>query len=302
MNKKYSLILSIFIFLCAFPLYAQDADGSAAAPAPAPSADQAALAKAAANPIANMISLPFQFNFNFDQGPYERYGTVMNFEPVLPFRLSKTWNVVTRTIIPVLQKPNILSEDGSTSGIGNTNFNAFFVPKPIGIFTYGFGLTMNIPTATAPQLGGDAFGMGPTIVFLFMPGKWVLGATAGWTMSYKSPDGTDALNSLFAQYFITVNLKKGWFLNTTPTITANFNAPEGEEWTVPVGAGFGKIQHFKKVPVKFNLQYYYNAVQASATPGTEYIDLAHDPRQPMGAASQSLVFQMTFMFPHKAKK
>ncbi len=297
MNKKYSLV-SIFIFLIAFPLCAQDADASA----PAPASDQAALAKAAANPIANMISLPFQFNFNFDQGPYERYGTVMNFEPVLPFRLSKTWNVVTRTIIPIIQKPYMLSETGSTSGIGNTNFNAFFVPQSIGIFTYGFGLTMNIPTATDPALGGDAFGIGPTIVFLFMPGKWVLGATAGWTMAYKSPDGTDALNSLFAQYFITVNLKKGWFINTSPTITANFNAPEGEEWTVPVGAGFGKIQHFKKVPVKFNLQYYYNVAQASATPGSEFIDLAHDPRQPMGSAEQSLVFTLTFMFPHKAKK
>jgi hypothetical protein len=232
-NKKYSLV-SIFVFLFAIPLFAQDADGSAPAAAP----DQAALAKAAANPLANMISLPFQFNFNFDQGPYERYGTVMNFEPVLPFRLSKTWNVVTRTIIPVLQRPDMDSESSSTSGIGNTNFNAFFVPKPIGIFTYGFGLTMNIPTATAPELGVDAFGIGPTVVFLFMPGKWVLGATAGWTLAYKSPDGTDALNSLFAQYFITVNLKKGWFINTTPTITANFNA-EGEVWTIPVGAGVG---------------------------------------------------------------
>ncbi len=246
-----------------------------------------------------MISLPFQFNFNFGQGPLNRYGTVMNFQPVLPFRLTKKWNVVTRTIIPLIQKPYIDSAAGSTNGIGNTNFNAFFVPPMVGIFTYGFGITMNIPSASAPELGGDAFGLGPTIVFLFMPGKWVLGATAGLTLAYKTPDGKDALNSFFGQYFITVNLKKGWFINTTPTITANFNALEGEQWTIPVGAGFGKIQHFKRVPVKFNLQYYYNVVQANQTPGTEYIDLAHDPRQAMGNANQSIVFQVTFMFPHK---
>lgn len=296
--KLQLLLLAVAIFSTG-PVFSQDTKAPAAG---GDAAAAAALAKAAANPIANMISLPFQFNFNFDQGPLDRYGTVMNFEPVLPFRLSKKWNVVTRTIIPLIQKPYIDSSSGSTSGIGNTNFNAFFVPPMIGIFTYGFGITMNIPTASAPELGGDAFGLGPTIVFLFMPGKWVLGATAGYTFAYKSPDGKDALNTFFGQYFITVNLNKGWFINTSPTITANFNAVEGEEWTVPVGAGFGKIQHFKRVPVKFNLQYYYNVVQASQTPGTEYIDLAHDPRQAMGSANYSIVFQVTFMFPHKAHK
>ena len=278
---------------------AQDASKEASAPSSVTEA--AELAKAAANPIANMISLPFQFNFNFNQGPLNRYGTVLNFQPVLPFRLSKKWNVITRTIIPIIQKPDMLSNEGSTSGIGNTNFNAFFVPPVVGIFTYGFGITMNIPSASAPELGGDAFGLGPTIVFLFMPGHMVLGATAGLTLAYKSPTGSDALNSFFAQYFITYNMNKGWFINSMPTITANFNAPEGEQWTVPVGAGFGKIVHFNKLPVKFNLSYYYNATQANRTPGTEFIDLAHDPNQAMGIADQSLVLQVNLMFPKKTK-
>lgn len=289
---KKILTKTFILYLITFGVNAQDSTSVAGG-----TSDAAALAKAAANPIANMISLPFQFNFNFDQGPYDRYGTVINFEPVLPFRLSKKWNVVTRTIIPIVQKPDMRSTSGGTRGLGNTSFNTFFVPQPIGIFTYGFGLSMNIPTATARELGGDAFGIGPTIVFLFMPGKWVLGATAAYTVAYKSPEGSDALKSFFAQYFITLNMKKGWFINTSPTITANFNAPEGEEWTVPVGAGFGKIQHFSHVPVKFNLQYYYNVAQASQTPGSEFIDLAHNPNQPMGNANQSIVFTLTFMFP-----
>lgn len=301
MKQILKVLLIVIAIFTINTVFAQD-DNKDTSASESQSEVAAALAKAAANPIANMISLPFQFNFNFNQGPLDRFGTVMNFQPVLPFRLSKKWNVVTRTIIPITQKPDILSTEGSTSGIGNTNFNAFFVPPMIGIFTYGFGITMNIPTASAPELGGDAFGIGPTIIFLFMPGKMVLGATSGLIKAYKSPDGKDALNSFFTQYFITYNMKKGWFINTSPTITANFNAIEGEEWTVPIGAGFGKLQHFNNLPVKFNLQYYFNVAQASRTPGTEFIDLAHDPRQAMGNADQSLVFTATFIFPHKKSK
>jgi hypothetical protein len=296
--KKICFVVVLALFW-SFNFYAQDKTAAdAAAPPAAPAAD---LAKAAANPIANMISLPFQFNFNMNVGQYQRYQGVMNFEPVLPFKLSKTWNVVTRTIIPIINQP--VGENDRTFGIGNTNFNAFFVPKPLGIFTYGFGLSMNIPTASAPELGGDAFGLGPTIVFLFMPGHWVVGATAAQVWGYKSPDGSDALNSFFGQYFITYNIKNGWYVNTTPTISANFNADEGEQWTVPVGAGFGKVQHFKKVPIKFQLQYYYNVAQPdSGAASSVYSDANHDVLAPMSGSESSLVFQIVFLFPHKAKK
>jgi len=297
-NKTKPFVLIIVLnclFISSPSLFAQDSGGKPASDA----STSENLAQAAANPIANMISLPFQFNFNFNQGPYDRFGTVLNLQPVLPFKLTKKWNVVTRTIIPILQKPDINATTGGTSGLGNINFNAFFVPPAAGIFTYGFGVSLIIPTATAPELGGDAFGIGPTVIALVMPKPWVIGFTSGYTLAYKSPEGSDALNSFFLQYFLTYNLKKGWNITSSPTITANFNAPEGEQWVVPVGAGFGKLMRFKgiKSPVKFSLQYYYNVVQASQTPGVEYIDLAHDPYQPMGNGNQSLVFYITFLFP-----
>ncbi len=260
------------------------------------------LAQAAANPIANMISLPFQFNFNYHTGQFDRSQTVLNFQPVLPFRLSDNWNVITRTIIPLIQQPDFKSNSGSTYGIGNINFNTFFVPQMIGNFTYGFGLSMIIPSASAPELGGSAFGLGPTIVALYMPGNWVVGVTAGQTWSYKSPDGSAGLNSFFGQYFITYNIKKGWFINTTPTITANFNASEGQQWTVPVGAGFGKLHKFNKLPVKFMLQYYVNVVQPKAEGTTVLLSKDYDVLQPTGSGASSLVFQIVFIFPHKAKK
>ena len=254
-------------------------------PAPGSTDAVADLAKAAANPIANMISLPFQFNFNFGLGEHDRLQTNLNLQPVLPFRMTKTWNVITRTIIPILQQPNLDSVAGSTYGIGNASFNAFFVPPVLGdgLFTYGFGPTLSFPTASRPELGGDALGIGPTIVFLFMPGHWVAGATAAMWWAYKEPHGAEAMKSFFAQYFITYNIKNGWFVNTTPTITANFNAPEGEQWVVPTGAGFGKVQHFKhSAPMKFMLQYYYNVAPST------------------NSMKQNITFMIVFMFPKKA--
>ena len=285
MKQNLLLLLLIFFIFSVGQLQAQkDSTGQESAPGSTATADLA-LVQAAANPIANMITLPFQFNFNFGIGENDRSQTVLNMQPVLPFKLTKTWNVITRTIIPLIQQPMLDSVSGSTYGIGNTNFNAFFVPPVLmkGVFTYGFGVTLNIPTANAPEFGGDAFGLGPTAVFLFMPGNhWVAGATAALTWAYKSPDGSDALNSFFAQYFITYNIKKGWFVNTTPTITANFNAPKGEQWIIPTGAGFGKVQHFKRVPMKFMLQYYYNV--APTTPSS---------------MKQNITVMIMFMFPKK---
>ncbi len=244
-----------------------------------------------------MISLPFQFNFNQHTGQFDRSQTVLNFMPVLPFKLSKNWNVITRTIIPLIQQPDFNSNTGSTYGIGNTNFNAFFVPKPIGIFTYGFGVSMIIPSASAPELGGSAFGLGPTFVFLFMPGHWVIGATAGQTWAYKSPDGTGGMNSFFGQYFITYNIKNGWFVNSMPMITSNFNKPEKQQWTVPVGIGFGKVQKFNNLPIKFMVNYYNNVVQPTAEGTTVLLSKDYDVLQPTGSGAYSVVFQILFMFP-----
>ncbi len=94
-------------------------------------------------------------------------------------------------------------------------------------FTYGFGSVFNIPTATAPQFGGPAFGLGPGILALMMSKHWVVGVTAATMMSYNNTH--QDLNSFFGQYFIVWNIKIGWFVNSTPTITANLNADEGEK-------------------------------------------------------------------------
>jgi hypothetical protein len=218
------------------------------------------LAKITTNPIANMITVPFQFNFNFDMGDYHRYGTVINLQPVIPYRLSKKWNVVNRIILPIMQKPDNATS-GSTYGVGNMNMSMFLTPAHIGKLIYGFGPALNIPTASAPELGGDGFGVGPSIIMMLMAGDhWAFGLNANQTWSYKSSDH----NSFFGQYMIIYNISKGWFVNTMPTITADFTAADGEQWIVPIGAGGGKVQKFGHQPIKIQLEAYYNVVKPTS--------------------------------------
>ena len=266
-STKRLIAIFLSMFLC-YSLYGQDSKEE----------DAAALAKESANPIANLISVPIQANINFGSGDYDRTGVVVNLQPVIPFRLSSKVNVINRIILPIMSRPDN-AESGGTSGIGNINYSMMFVPSKATKIIWGIGPAFNIPTLSDDKLGANAFGIGPTAVGLLMLKKWVIGATFNRLWSYSG----SSVNSFFGQYFITYNIKKGWYLNTNPNIFANFNAPDGEQWTVPFGLGGGKVTHFGSQPVKLQAQYYYNAV-----------------RPTLGAKS-TLMLTAVFLFPSKSK-
>lgn len=262
------LFLGVLVLMSTLEIQSQD-DGSMQA-----SAQE--LAQQAANPIANMISVPMQLNLNFGVGEYNRPAQVFNIMPVLPFKMFK-WNVINRIILPIVNTPDT-TETGNYFGAGNINFSMLFVPPPGKKFQWGFGPAFNIPTRSSENLGSDAFAMGPAIIALFMTGHWVAGATANHVWTFANDKN---FNQTFIQYFITYNIKNGWYVNTNPIITANWNAPEGNEWTVPLGAGGGKVFHAGKQAMKLQAQYYYNVV--------------HPPL----AANWTLQIQYVLLFPHK---
>ena len=149
--------------------------------------DEAALAKAAQNPIANMISLPFQNNTSFGLGPYDRTQNVLNIQPVYPIS-GKKWNIITRTILPVISQPDFTQEDGNTFGLGDTSFSAWLSPASASSVTWGIGPALMIPTSTSDALGPGRWGLGPTVVALVMPGKWVVGGLVNnvWSIGGNS--------------------------------------------------------------------------------------------------------------------
>jgi len=198
------------------------------------------LAKAAQNPVADLISLPLQNNTNFGIGPDDKTQNILNIQPVLPFTLNDNWNLITRTILPVISQPGLLPGQDRTNGLGDTTFAAFFSPKNSAKLIWGVGPVILIPTATDDALGSDKWGAGASAVFLAMPGKWVVGSLFSNVWSFAG-SGSQDVNLFTWQYFVNYNMSNGWYLTSAPIITTNWKADSSNRWTIPFGGGFGKI-------------------------------------------------------------
>lgn len=219
----------------------------------AQNSDVGDLAKATQNPVADMYSLPFQNNTTYGNAPYDRAQNILNIQPVLPFGLGEKFNLINRIIAPVITQPSRI-EEKSTTGLGDINYTAWVSPKESGKIIYGVGPVFQLPTATENVLGSGEFGIGPSIVALTMIDQWVAGIVTNniWTF------GDVGENKFLLQYFINYNLPKAWYIVSGPIMTANWNAPNGERWIVPIGGGVGKVFKIGKQPVNLNSQLFYN--------------------------------------------
>jgi hypothetical protein len=250
----FTLFALLFLGVVA-PVYILAADGDGIIE---PGEDfQQEMAKAVQNPIASLISLPFQNNTNFNFGPRDKTQNVLNIQPVWPFSISKEWNLITRTILPVVSQPEIVPGSGRTFGLGDTTFTAFFSPKDSGKLIWGVGPAIVLPTATDDVLGFDKWAAGPSVVALIIHDRWVVGSLFNNVWSFGGSGNTD-VNSFLWQYFINYNLPDGWYLTSAPIITANWEASSGNKWTVPLGGGIGKIFRIGKQPVNASVQAYSN--------------------------------------------
>jgi hypothetical protein len=219
---------------------------------------QEELAKQSQNPLASLISLPLQNNTNFGIGPEDETQNVLNIQPVWPFKIGDKWNLITRTIVPLISQPDIYTGgQGTKTGVGNTTFTAFFSPSAPAKLTWGVGPVLVIPTASNDALGQDQWAAGVGVVGLMMPGQWVIGSLISnvWDVN-----GKQRVNFFTWQYFINYNFKKakGWYFTSAPIMTANWEAESGNQWTIPVGGGFGKIFKIGKQPVNAQVQAFYN--------------------------------------------
>lgn len=218
---------------------------------------QEELAKAAQNPVAKLISVPFQNNFNFGVGPEQVTQYVLNVQPVIPITLNEDWNLITRTIVPIISQPSPAPGISPASGLGDINPTVFLSPAKSGKLIWGVGPTLTIPTATDSLLGNGMWTAGPAVVALTMQGPWVVGALANQQWSFAGW-GDDDVSALLIQPFINYNLPNGWYLTSAPILTANWEAEAGDKWTIPIGGGVGKIQRFGKLPLNLQLQAFYN--------------------------------------------
>jgi hypothetical protein len=224
------------------------------------------LAKESQNPIANLISVPFQNNTTFGAGPSgEGTPNLLNIQPVIPVPLSEELLLVTRTIVPVVNQPASATGQGSAFGLGDINPQFFFSPVSDSKVTWGVGPTFVLPTATDDVLGQGKWSAGPTAVVVVSTGPMVFGAIANNVWSFAGDRDRESVNQLLVQPFLNYNLPKGWYLVSAPIITSNWEAPAGEEpWTVPIGGGFGRVFAIGDQQVNASLQAYWNVVKPDA--------------------------------------
>ena len=221
------------------------------------------LAKKTQNPVADLISVPFQNNFNFNTGSKDATVYILNVQPVIPIKLSEDWNLITRTIMPIINQPSLFPEPSKFSdsafGLGDINPTLFLSPGKPGKFIWGLGPAFTIPTATDSKLGNGEFTLGPAGVALVMHGPWVFGALANQQWSVAG--WGDSVSQLLIQPFVNYNFKEGFYLTSAPILTVDWKADSGQQWTVPIGGGVGKIFHLGKLPVNTQISAYYNAVR-----------------------------------------
>lgn len=243
--------------------------------------DAKALAQAAQNPIASMISVPVQSNFNFGMGTQDKMGCTLNVQPVIPMKINDNWNLITRVITPFIYQPEMTAGGEDYFGLGDINPQFYFATVS-GKLIWGIGPQFTFPTASDDALGAEKFSAGPAAVILTMKGPWVYGVLANNSWSYAGNDDRRKVNLTTIQPFVNYNLKKGWYLTSGPVMTANWAALNSDDtWTVPIGCGIGRIMKIGKQPVNIQMAYYNNV------------------EHPSGGADWQLRFQVQLMFPAK---
>jgi hypothetical protein len=261
-HRVLAMLAAVGVIAGASPsLFAQDAEE---------------LAKQTQNPVASLISVPFQGNWDFGIGDREAAGTTVNIQPVAPFGLTPTWNVILRVIMPVQSQP---AESGTRfTGMGDTTMTIFFSPAKTGKVIWGAGPAMLIPTATNQNLGTEKFGLGPSVVALVQPGKWTLGALWNQIWSVDGANDRDDVNQTYLQPFANYNLGQGLALGASMEASANFDADD-EQWTSYLLFSISKVTLLGKRPVSF---------LAGGGPAVA---------SPTGRPDWRLRFAATFLFP-----
>lgn len=230
-----AILGALAIALCAEAAHAED--------------DSAELAKKLSNPIADLISIPFQGNYNAGIGPREDGDQFyVNVQPVIPITLNDDWNLISRTIVPIISQSDIFPGAGSQFGLGDTTQSLFFSPsKPVNGFVWGAGPVFYLPTNTDDLLGPNKWGIGPTAVALWQGEGWTIGMLANQIWSVAGDNDEPDINATFLQPFISYSTKDAWTFSLNTESTYNW---ETKEWSVPLHAQVAKIVRFGKLPVQ----------------------------------------------------
>ena len=240
--------------------------------------DSAELAKKLQNPIAALISVPMQYNWDTGIGSADADRSTLNVQPVIPFELNPEWNIISRTIVPLIDADAPVAGGDDHSGVGDVVQSLFFSPKAptAGGWIWGVGPVFLLPTASDSALGTEKWGAGPTAVVLKQEHGWTYGALANHIWSVAGDDARADVNATFLQPFLSYTTKTYTTFSLNTESTYDWDA---EQWTVPVNVMASQLVKFGKQPVSFGLGY------------RDYVEA------PTGGPDWGLRFVVTLLFP-----
>lgn len=209
-----------------------------------------ALAKQLSNPIADLVSLPLQFNWAQGVGPDEGTRFILNVQPVVPFSVSKDWNMIMRVIMPFIGQPPLTENGVAATGLGDILASFFFSPRE-GSVIWGVGPVFGLPSTSERTLGSGKWAAGPTAVVLKQSGAWTYGALVNQVWSFAGSSSRADVSQLFVQPFLSRTSKSALTVTLQSETIANWKAADGEQWTVPINLAVAKLATFGPLPASY---------------------------------------------------
>ncbi|MDX2454607.1 hypothetical protein [Desulfosarcina sp.] len=237
MKKRILLYMALISLFAMSAAYAQDV----------PTKSDADLAQELTNPVADLITVPVQMSIDPKVGlSGDGRKTQTNIQPVIPFDLSENWNLITRTIIPIINQKEIFAGSGSQTGLGDISMSLFLAPKASGRWIWGAGPIVLMPSATNDLLGGKKWGAGPSAILLTMRGPLTMGGLTNHVWSFAGDSERSDISNTFVQPFISYTTDSAWTTSLQSETTYNW---EAEQWAVPVNLAVAKLVYLGKLPV-----------------------------------------------------
>jgi hypothetical protein len=222
------------------------------AAAPAAQGEASDLAKKLSNPVSDLVSVPFQFNWEQNVGPNEQTRFILNVQPVMPFSLNNDWNLIARVIVPLVSQPPLFAGGESAFGVSDILTSFFFSPSKGVPFTWGVGPVISLPSTTIPTLGTEKWSAGPTVVVLKQTGPWTYGALWNQVWSFSGNPDREDVSQMFLQPFVAYQATHTVTLTVQSESTANWEADD-QQWTVPLNVLVAKLSSFGTFPASYQV-------------------------------------------------
>ena len=218
-------------------------------PATPPASEGENLLRQLSNPVANLVSIPFQMNWDQGVGPGDQTRFLLNVQPVLPFSINEDWNLIARVIMPILSQPALAPGGSPAFGVSDVLMTAFVSPTRPGII-WGVGPALSLPSTTQLTLGSGKWSAGPSVVVLNQVGGWMYGALWNQTWSFAGDPARDDVSVMFLQPFVSRTGANLVTVGLSSEASANWKATD-HKWTVPIILTVTKLSTLGPFPASY---------------------------------------------------